>query len=55
LWYGPFGLVVIGIIVLVAVSRKRKRHESEVDDLETHLNKDEADRLNDILGKGEHK
>jgi hypothetical protein len=26
-----------------------------VDDLETHLNKDEADRLNDILGKGEHK
>ncbi|MDO6515578.1 MULTISPECIES: cytochrome c-type biogenesis protein [unclassified Neptuniibacter] len=54
LWYGPFGLVVIGIIVLIAVSRKRKRSDQE-DDSETHLNNDEAERLNDILGKGEQK
>ncbi|WP_067865028.1 cytochrome c-type biogenesis protein [Neptuniibacter marinus] len=54
LWYGPFGLVVIGIIVLIAVSRKRKRSDQK-DDSETHLNNDEAERLNDILGKGEQK
>ena len=55
LWYGPFGLVVVGMIVLVAVSRKRKAKEGEADDIETHLSSDEADRLKDILGKGERK
>ena len=53
LWYGPFGLAFIGLIVLLVVSRKRKRNDVSEVDLETHLSNDETARLDDILKKGE--
>ena len=57
LWYGPFGLVAIGIVVVLIISRKRKRSDvAEVDsenDMETHLSQDESERLKGLLDKGE--
>lgn len=59
LWYGPFGLVAIGIVVVLIISRKRKRSDvAEVDsenDMETHLSQDESERLKGLLDKGESK
>lgn len=59
LWYGPFGLVAIGVVVVLIISRKRKRSEvAEVDsenDMETHLSHDESERLKGLLDKGESK
>jgi len=54
LWYGPFGLAVIGIIIMVMLARKRKTG-SEEEAREESLNDDEAQRLKDILNKGEDK
>lgn len=54
LWYGPFGLAVIGIIIMVMLARKRKTG-SEEEAREQSLNADETQRLQDILTKGEDK
>lgn len=56
LWYGPFVLAVIGIIVMVFLSRKRKKKVDEKgQDLDSSLSGDEAQRLKDILDKGKDK
>lgn len=59
LWYGPFVLVVIGAVVMLLVSRKRKsvvgKDEGADEDLEQHLSEAEANRLKDILKDGENK
>lgn len=49
LWYGPAALVILGVIVVVVISRKKKRLDSQGDDLETHLSKEESQRLKKIL------
>lgn len=49
LWYGPFVLVVLGIIVMVLISRKRKKVSKEGVDLEKQLSDEESQRLKDIL------
>ncbi|WP_415897504.1 cytochrome c-type biogenesis protein CcmH [Neptuniibacter sp. QD72_48] len=56
LWYGPFVLAVIGIIVMVFLSRKRKKKvDDKGQDLDSSLSGDEAQRLKDILDKGKDK
>lgn len=60
LWYGPFVLVVIGIGVILLLSRKRKKQPLEdgseaQSDPEVSLNTDEAERLKKILGEGKDK
>lgn len=59
LWYGPFVLVVIGAVVMLLVSRKRKsvvgKDEGVDEDLEQHLSEAEENRLKDILKDGENK
>lgn len=52
LWYGPFVLAVLGIIVIVLVARKKKRVSTEGIDLDTQLSSDESERLKRILDKG---
>lgn len=49
LWYGPGVLVVLGLIVIVVISRKKKRVDTQGDDLETHLSEEESQRLKKIL------
>ncbi|MGH1462432.1 MAG: cytochrome c-type biogenesis protein [Neptuniibacter sp.] len=51
LWYGPAGLVVIGVLVIFFISRKKKRVDSQGEELETHLSEEEAQRLNKILNE----
>ncbi|MCP4588779.1 cytochrome c-type biogenesis protein [Pseudoalteromonas sp.] len=55
LWYGPFVLVVIGLLVMFALSRKRKKVSDEGEDLESHLSNDEEQRLKKILDEGADK
>ena len=52
LWYGPFVLAVLGIVVILIVARKKKRVTEQDDDLEVHLTDDENERLQRILDKG---
>ncbi|PIE24528.1 MAG: cytochrome c-type biogenesis protein CcmH [Neptuniibacter caesariensis] len=49
LWYGPSVLVVLGLIIMVMVSRKRKKVSKEGVDLEEQLSAEESQRLKDIL------
>ncbi len=44
LWYGPFGLLVIGLLVLMITVRKRKNQR------ETGFSEQEQQRLNELLG-----
>ncbi|WP_286239926.1 cytochrome c-type biogenesis protein [Neptuniibacter halophilus] len=55
LWYGPFGLALIGIVVIILVARRRKRVSESGEDLETHLTDAEEQRLKDILQDDESK
>ncbi|EAR60543.1 cytochrome c-type biogenesis protein [Neptuniibacter caesariensis] len=49
LWYGPFVLVAVGIVVMLVISRKRKKVSKEGVDLEKQLSEDESQRLKNIL------
>lgn len=49
LWYGPFVLVALGIVVMLVISRKRKKVSQEGVDLEKQLSEDESQRLKSIL------
>ena len=52
LWYGPFVLAVMGIVVIVLVARKKKRGSDKGIDLDTQLSENESERLKRILEKG---
>ncbi|MGH1429878.1 MAG: cytochrome c-type biogenesis protein [Neptuniibacter sp.] len=49
LWYGPAALVLIGVIVVLVISRKKKKINTNGEDLETHLSDEESQRLKKIL------
>lgn len=49
LWYGPFGLVAIGLIVVFFVSRKKRKISESGEDLSAQLSNDESERLSSIL------
>lgn len=55
LWYGPFALAVLGIIVIVVIARKRRRVDEKGEDLTSHLSQDEAERLSNILDQDKNK
>lgn len=55
LWYGPFGLLIIGLIVMWLISGKRKRKDRDEENLEQKLSDEESQRLKDILDDGNNK
>ncbi|WP_299184033.1 cytochrome c-type biogenesis protein [uncultured Neptuniibacter sp.] len=55
LWYGPFGLLIIGLIVMWLISGKRKRKDRDEENLEQRLSDEESQRLKDILDDGNNK
>jgi len=55
LWYGPFVLAALGIVVILIVARKKKRVTEQEQDLETHLSEEESQRLTNILNEENQK
>ena len=55
LWYGPFGLVVIGLVVVFFVSRKKRKVSESGEDLSAQLSNDESERLSSILDQEKDK
>ncbi|SIS47172.1 cytochrome c-type biogenesis protein [Neptunomonas antarctica] len=49
LWYGPFVLLAVGAVVILLITRKRKRTNNTPDD---SLNENEKTRLARLLNKG---
>ncbi|MDF2181385.1 cytochrome c-type biogenesis protein [Neptuniibacter sp. CAU 1671] len=47
LWYGPFGLLLVGIVVLLLLPKLLRKRSQDKD--ESHLSSNEADRLNKLL------
>jgi len=55
LWYGPFGLALIGVVVIFVIARKRKKPGDQGGQDDAHLSAAEAQRLQDILNEGKDK
>lgn len=49
LWYGPFGLLAIGALVVVLLTRKRKQHQPDGADPAHQLSVAEKRRLDELL------
>lgn len=49
LWYGPAALVIMGVLVVLIITRKKKRAGQMQDTLETHLSEEESLRLKKLL------
>ncbi|MFW1677710.1 cytochrome c-type biogenesis protein [Pontibacter sp. JAM-7] len=47
LWYGPFGLLLLGVIVILLLPKLQRKRSA--DQSETSLTSDESDRLNQLL------
>ncbi|NVK42639.1 MAG: cytochrome c-type biogenesis protein CcmH [Oceanospirillaceae bacterium] len=53
LWYGPFGLLLIGAVVVLVLTRKRRRAVAADEHPEHHLSAAEKRRLDELLKQDE--
>ncbi len=53
LWYGPFGLLLIGAVVVLVLTRKRRRAVDDPTHPEHHLSEAEQRRLDQLLKQDE--
>lgn len=53
LWYGPFGLLLIGAVVVLVLTRKRRRDASDEEHPEHSLSEAEQRRLDALLKQDE--
>ena len=47
LWYGPFGLLLLGLIVVFAITRRKNTASKETP--ESNLNNEQRKKLNSLL------
>jgi cytochrome c-type biogenesis protein CcmH len=54
LWYGPFGLLLLGVIVVFMITRRRKQSSESVAD-SSRLSVEEQNRLKSLLDQDSNK